>query len=484
MATEIVVDHAAENKKRVTELRALRTQYPNHFSETELLDAIGSDATTGATREAIADKIIAGSQRDQVRTAGDQVLADMSEKEKRSYSYVRILRQAINQRMGTKVFEDADAGFEVEVSEQMRKSVAGLGVKGFGTGILIPTNLPFNTGRAAQAAQENARYMTPAMQQRLQVAATGNSGAATVFTTTETTAIELLRNRARVGALGAQMLSGLSGILRMPRQTAASSSTWLAEQGNATDSGMQFDDVTLSPHRLAITGSYTIELLAQTSLAIEDMLRLDQAAVLALSIDFAWIAGSGTPPVPQGLLGMSGLASILTGSTRSAGGVITAGLGAVSPTYVDIIAFATAVAKANADVANMGWLMTPEVRGALMSTPKFPLGVAIPIYPDSATRDPSGIETGPLGYKAGITNQLPKNLSFTPAGGSLTNNLHALIFGDFSSALIADWGVKEVVVDNITQAKAGVYVVTENSLHDVNVRHLEKFVASQSVLGS
>jgi HK97 family phage major capsid protein/HK97 family phage prohead protease len=481
---EVIVDNAAQEKQRVTELRAIRTQYGAHCSEADLLDAIANGTSARDLKEKVADKIIAGAQRHNVATIGDEVVSDMSAREKREYSYVRVLRHAINQRMGSIVFKDAEAGFEKEVSDQMRSKVTELGVKGFGAGILIPTNLPFNTGRVAQATQEFQRFMPAAMQQRLQVAAAGTSGAATVFTTTETTAIELLRNRARVGALGAQMLSGLQGILRMPRQTAASTSSWLAEQGAATDSGIQFDDVTLSPHRLAITGSYTIELLAQTSLAIEDMLRMDQAIVLALSIDYAWIAGTGTASVPLGLLNQSGLAAILTGSTRSAAGVVTPGLGAVSHTYVDILAYETAIAKANADASTMGWLFTPEVRGALKSTPMFPNGVAIPIWPNSGSRDPNGLEEGPLGYKAGVTNQLPKNLSFTPSGGSLTTNLHAAVLGDFSSALIADWGVKEVVVDNITQAKSGIYIVTENSLHDTNVRHVEKFASSQCVLGS
>jgi HK97 family phage major capsid protein len=280
------------------------------------------------------------------------------------------------------------------------------------------------------------------------------------------------------------MLSGLSGLLRMPRQTAASSSSWLAENSPVSNTDMNFDDVLMSPKRLSIQGSYTIELLAQTSLAIEDMLRMDQATVLALSIDFASIAGSGTPPVPLGLLNQSGLSAILTGTTRNqTTGVVTAGLGAVAHTWNDIIAYETAIAKANADTATMGWLFTPEVRGALKATAMFPAGLANPIWPTTANRDPNGLEEGPLGYKAGVTNQLPKNLTFTPAGGSLTSNLHAAIFGDWSSMLIADWGVKEVVVDNITQAAKGVYIITENSLHDTNVRHIEKFAASQCVLG-
>lgn len=484
MPIEVAQDNAVAEKQRITELRALRTQYPKHMTEDSLLDAIASGKRAGELKETIADKIIAESQRSNVRTIGDKVMLDMSEKERDRYSVVRVLRHAINQKAPGTFNDDADAGFEMEVSDSLRTMASRLGAKGFGTGIIMPTNMPFAIGGAQRAAQAYARYLPQAMQVRLQEAGGSTTGAAAVFTTTLTTAIELLRNRARVGALGAQMLGGLDGIVRMPRQTAASSSTWLAENSPSTDSGIQFDDVVLSPNRLGITGSYTIELLAQSSLNIEDMLRMDQAVVQALSVDYAWINGSGTPPVPQGLLGMTGLASVLTGSTRAANGTFTAGLGGVSNSYVDIVSFETAIAKANADAATMGWMFTPEVRGALKTTPKFPSGIENPIWKDSVSRDPNGLEEGPLGYKAGVTNQLPKNLTFTPAGGSLISNLHAEIFGDFSSAIIADWGVKEVVVDNITQAKSGVYIITENALYDTAVRHLEKFCASQCVLGS
>ena len=64
--------------------------------------------------------------------------------------------------------------------------------------------------------------------------------------------------------------------------------------------------------------------------------------------------------------------------------------------WTDITNFESTVANANANVATMGWLVTPQVRGLLKATPMFPSGYAVPIW-NSVTRDPSGLEDGPSG---------------------------------------------------------------------------------------
>lgn len=475
--TAVVTDVAAQNKERIAALRQLRTQYPNHFSETDLLDAIANGTESRAVKDQIADKVIAAANRSNVRTAGDQVMTEMSQRERSRYSMVRVLRHAINQAKPGTFAVDAELGIERDVDQELRKRLATLGATGFGAGILMPTNLNVNVERAARAARFLGRDADAAMLTRVaqpMEAGSSSYGAATLETITESSVIELLRKRARVLQLGARLLGGLQGIVRFPRQNAASSASWLPEYSAVTATALGFDSIQVAPNRLAIQAIYTMELLAQTAVAIEDLVRADQAAVQALAIDYAFINGSGTSNTPLGLLNRSGLAAIVAGSTTRG----AQGAGNLALTWYDILNFETTIAKADADVADMGWMFTPEVRGDLKATPKTLSGsttVFLPVWPDSGRRDPNGIEEGPLGYKAGVTNQLPKNL------GAGTNN-HAAIFGDWSSALVCDWGVQEVVLDNITQAAQGAYVVTQNSLHDCNVRHLEKFAASVSIL--
>ena len=179
---------------------------------------------------------------------------------------------------------------------------------------------------------------------------------------------------------------------------------------------MTTDFVALTPKRLSIQNGYTVELLAESAVDVEGLLANDRAKVLALAIDLAAINGAGAP-APTGLLNQSGLALITsTGTTLTTGKMLG---------WTDITNFESTVADANADVATMGWLFTPQVRGLLKATPMFSSGYAMPIWPVLESRDPSGLEQGPLGYKAGVTNQIPKNY------GTGTN-LHAAVLGDLA----------------------------------------------------
>jgi HK97 family phage prohead protease len=475
-------DFAAENNARVAGLRALRTQYPANFTESNVLDAISSGTSVNEARQAVADAIIAGAQRTSVPTIGDDVTASMSTKERKSYSYVRTFRYAINQRFPGTFKEDAEAGFEREVSDQLAKEAGKRGLT-VGGGLQLATNMPFNPSRAVQLAE--AGLGTQAMQQRALTAGASTVGGAVINTVTETTPIELLRAMTVCLRLGATQLTGIKGLFRIPRQTSATTTNWLAESASGTNSDLALDDITFSPNRLNKIGSYTLELLNQEAFAVEDLLRMDQTLVEALSLDYAGLAGSGSNNVPLGLLNRSGLAAILTGSTRNQStGAVTAGLGAVPTTYVDLNNAEAAISTANADEGGMAWAFTPRVRAAMRSTAKFPSGIMDPIWPGQAVRNARGLQEGPLGYQAAISTQLPSTLSFTPAGGSLTTGLHAWVLGYWPSLMFVDWGIRELIIDNITQAASGTYRIIENSLHDNNVRHIEHFAACQCAIGS
>ena len=123
-------------------------------------------------------------------------------------------------------------------------------------------------------------------------------------------------------------------------------------------------------------------------------------------------------------------------------------------------------------------VLTPGVRAALKNTPMFPGATAFSPIWDNSSIDPLGITPGPLGYRAGVTNQLPSN-------GTLANytgpGLHTAIFGDFSKMLFCDWGVAEVIYDPYTQAASGNTVMTVRSLHDVVIRHAVAFAAATTV---
>lgn len=462
---DVNADLAVANKTRVEGLRALHLSNPTEFSAEDFTRSVVEDVPLADAKERVADKIIASRQRTNVPTLGDEVMGGMSDKEKRSYSLRNVYCAAINQRApGTFKDKAAEAGFEREVSEDLRKRASERGLTGFGAGILVP-------GATTRALAEG-------MQQRA-LAAGGNAGAAANFVTVDADPIALLRSKTVSLAMGAQMMTGLHGGVKLTRQNAAGQSNWLAEGVAVTETDPGFDAVLMNPHRLSMYNSYYLELLAQSGLAVDSILAADRLNVLARSLDFAGIAGPGTGNSPLGMMNQTGIAAILTGTTRAANGTVTAGAGGVPLTYVDVNNFEAAISTANGDIGTLGWALRPRVRAALRSTPKITGGLSDFIWPSVSPQDANGVQEGPLGYRAIASTAVPTGFTVNSV-----SNLDAVILGVWDQMLFGDWGLSEVIVDPYTGAQQGLYKVTEHGLYDTNIRHVESFAVSTSVLPS
>ena len=459
-------DLVAQQHERVASLRAIRKMNPDQYSEESLYTDMTSGRAISVITNEVADRFIASKSGSEVKTGSSDVLGRMSEREQKEYSLRNVYCAAINQRMpNTYKDKGAEAGFEREVSDSLKTSAGERGFNDFGAGIVVPTHLPYSVQRA---------------QQQRTIAAGGPVGAVSILPTVESTPIELLRSRTVCLALGARYMPGMFGNPRILRQNSAAQSNWLTEGQPSTSSDIGFDYIQMAPKRLSIQNGYFLEFLAQSPLAIEDQLRDDRNAVLARSLDTAGVVGPGTNGTPLGLLGQTGLTSILTGTTRSASGAVTAGAGGVPLSYVDCNNFEAAIATANGDIGTMGWALTPRVRAALRSTPKIPGTASGFVWPDASPVDGNGLQEGPLSYRSIAT----ANAAFTGFTANSVAGCHLGILGVWDQMLIGDWGFNEVINDNITGAPQGLFNIIEHSLHDINFRHIASFAASTSILPS
>ena len=454
---EVKSQHELEIERRdaIMALAADR-DFGKVFSYADAQKAIGEKTSVDVVKDAITRKIIAANDASKVGTLGDRTFADASRKEQQGYSLVNLLRSLVNQGRPGSIKGSFDAKFEREMSEELGKRL-----NMSTTGAFVPLSA-LTRALGTQTIGSGAG----------QLAIT--SEAAAVETLTRPEVIELLRHRPRVQALGARVLGGLQGIVRLPRQSAAGTWQWLGEGAAVTPADLAMDFVSVQPRRGSTQSAIDIELLASTSPDVEGLMRADFNKIRALAIDSAALNGPSAGPGPCGLFNTTGLTLLApTGTTLGSGGK---GL-----QYTDVIAFETAVANADADVATSGWMFTPGVRGYLKGTPKFTNTsgtlIAEPIWKEGV-KDPSGLEDGPLGYKAGVTNQLLQNLTHAGVTGSV---LHQALFGDWSQLVQADWGAVEVIYDPYTQAGNGAIVLTMRSLHDVCIRHIAAFCGSVQV---
>ena len=365
-------------------------------------------------------------------------------------------------------------GFEREVSDQIAKDLPK-GYKDHG-GIFFPVRRPAvvadrvpvsNVGlMRMRAAVDGDRNLPFATRERLmgQIhdmqaaldAGTATAGKDIVFTEAGDF-IDLLRARMKVAQLGATILTGLRGPVAFPKQNAAGTFTWVAEDpgSDVADSDMTFTQVALNPKTGQSSTAYSRQLLNEGVIDVDMLVKNDLALITALGIDLAAINGSGASNQPTGVRQTTGIGDVAIGTDGGA------------PTYVHMVDLETDVATANADIGSMAYLTTPGVRGKLKKTEEFATSNGRPVWT-------GGMEGEVNGYPAHVSTQVPSTL----AKGTGTN-LHAVYFGVWSQLMVGYWGAYELVVDPYRLKKQGVIELTSFQMAGIAVRHPAAFSAIQ-----
>lgn len=400
---------AARNEAAAAERARINciTAMGDKFNQREMARKMIEDGTSlDAARTAVLEAI--GSRQEPVSDiTGAAGFVDLSVKEQKSYSFCRALLAASGR-------DWKDAGLELEVSNEIAKRSGRGGTEGF----FLPVNLKFGVDgvRATSATAYGATI--------------GTSGAGSLIQTTLLAGsfIDVLRAKAKVISLGATMLSGLVGNIAIPRQDSQTATYWVNPEGaDLTESEAIFDQILLSPKTLGARSQYTRQLLMQATPDIEMLVRNDLTAVMALAIDAACIAGTGTNGQPLGILNTAGIGSVALGAN---GGEIN----------IDaLIALETALTTANVDENNLAYMTNAKQIGALKTLKDAEGRYLWTQYPGVfGERTPTPGEIN--GYKVARSNNVPSNL--TKGTGT---NLSAVIFGNWSELIIGEWGVLEVL---------------------------------------
>lgn len=423
-AIEVNQDNLRAERARVSEINALSARYSKQITREQAEKFINEGTTADAVRRHVLDAQIVSAKENEVRNVAG--LSGMSEKETESYSLLRALNSAC----------EGENCFELEVSQEMSKK---LGRSARRDGIFIPMNV-----RMRLSDNERTVY---GLQKRAGLDATAaTKGTETIFTE-YVSLIELLRNKMMVRALGATVLSGLSETIAFPKQSAAGTATWVADNPGAdvADSNLTFSQITMTPKLLQSSTSFSRKLLLQSSVDVEALVRNDLMAITARAIDLASINGSGAANQPKGILNQTGIGSAPTGGTAMV--------------YGTFVTMETQVAAANADIGTMAYLTTPGVRGKLKQLARLANTVALPVWNDGEVN----------GYRAEVSNQMPI-VGSAPA-------LHSCVFGVWDQLMVGEWGALEVIVDPYRLKKQGMIEVTTFDTCDVAVRHAESFSA-------
>lgn len=341
-----------------------------------------------------------------INGSGDEQLS----RELRSFSISRMIAHHCGM--------DVDAGREVELQAELAKRAGGP-AKGF----YVPTEI---------------------FEKRVITTATAGTVAPDTFRPDLFT--NALTATAVITKLGATTLSGLTGDVVIPRETDSPNVGWVAENVALPTGDATFDSLTLTPHHVGAISEMSRQMIQQSSPDIEQLLRNMLARDIALEIDRAAIAGSGTGAEPRGLINDPDVDSV--------------------PFDTDLFT-TTADMIAAADLANVsdnrGFLATNGIKATAM---KLRTADGLPI-PFSATFHDEPVQ---------FTNQAPSNL------GAGTNE-HALAYGDWADFLIGVWSQLDVLVNPYAETaySKGNVLIRAMATVDFGVRRPASFVTATGV---
>ena len=356
-----------------------------------------------------------------------------NDKQRKQYSYARAIMGSALAAEGQGTF----GGYEAEVSAEIERHLPS-NYKRQG-GIFVPISL-----RTSMDSMMQRAGLSTALDSQ-----TTNKGKESVFTEF-LEFVDLLRNMTRVVQMGARVITGLQGPATFVKQTGSGTAYWVAENSGSdvTSSNATFGTMTIAPKTLQSDTAFSRQLLVQSVVDIENIVRQDIALNHALAWDLSAIHGSGSGNEPTGLYSAAGVNSVAMGGV---------------PTYGKLVDMTTEIALDNALMGNLGWLSTAGMAGKLMQTL-----VASAAGSDMIWKG-NQIDGQVVGYKAAATNQVKSTL-----GGG--NDEHGVLFGDWSQLIIGQWLAMELVVDPFRLKKQGLIEVTSIQMVDIGCRQPQSFV--------
>jgi len=396
---EAAAEAAKTAQRNAAEIVALGAR---HNVQDMAREAISAGRSIEEFRGEVLEKI--GSQR-----ALEEKEIGMTQKEVKRFSLMRAINALANPH--DKRAQEA-ARFEFECSEAAAAQYGRTA-----QGIMLPADVLRNWKRDLNSADEASLFT--------------DDYRGTEF-------IDVLRNASSVMRAGARVMNGLSGDVKIPKKLTASAAAWIATEGGASsESEMTVGSVSMTPKTLGAFTDITRQLMIQSSMDVEALVRDDLAQALALAIDLAGLEGSGASGQPTGILNASGVTKVTTWA-------------GANPTFAEAVTLETALADNNALSGNMSYILPSAMYGALKTTEKASGTAQFVVEPGGTIN----------GYNALVSNQ-----------GTAGN----MYFGNFNELLVGFFGGLDIVVDPYTSSTSGTVRIVALQSCDVAVRHGESF---------
>ena len=364
-----------------------------------------------------ASKIEAAQQR-----LAERQLANLEKEAGRAFSFAKFIRELAEDPEGKSL-----TGIEAEVAKMGAEEYKRLGLNR--RGVVLPSAALRSSAGQNYTTNADGGYAKQEMAPRY---------------------VDGLKEKLVVAKLGATVLVGT-----VPVVSAGSvSAQWLAEGAQASVSKAAFARVTLTPHRNAVIGAFSKDLLKQTSIDVEGIIMDKILTAHAELLEAACINGSGSSNQPTGILNTDGIGSVAGGTNGAA------------ISWANVVKLETVVNSNNGNRGKLAYLTNAKVIGA-MKTVERANNTARFLLEDGKSN----------GYDVEWTNLVPSNLTKGSASGSCS----AMIFGNWEDLYIGHWGGVDIVIDPYTLAAYGDVRFVLNSWDDCAVVEPKSFAAIKDI---
>jgi HK97 family phage major capsid protein len=349
-------------------------------------------------------------------------LSNSEEKEMRSFSISKLIREQSSGKL---------TGLEKELVEESAKEARELGVSANGI---------YLSNKVLEVAHKRTMVV-------------GTAGAGGNFIPTEKIGFfDALYAQTVLPAAGATSLTGLSANADLTGFSAAVASGWAAETGTQNPADATTVARTLRPKLLYGATDISKMLLVQTNNSIENYILQSIMKSMAVAWEAAVINGDGSDK-PTGILGTANIQNVAIGTHGGA------------PSLAKILELVQKVQSANADTRNAKFLINPKTVAKLKQTSiDAGSGAMILAYNQYF----GGIQNVIDGYEALVTSNVPSDLTKGTSGAVCS----AIIYGDFSQVVTAQFGGVDLMIDSTSAAiaRTGKVAVTVNMFVDSAVK--------------
>lgn len=395
-----------ERSGLVTELDAIQaslTAEKRGFSDTERARVVEIEARLSAINGDIAALAVLEKRANGSFNYGAEG-SKSEDKEKREFSFSKLIREA-----GT----NSISGLEKELVEESAKEARAMGITP--QGIYLSNDI----------------MNVKARELRTMSAGTATSGG-NFIPLEKVGFFDALYAKTVLDQLGVTKLTGLSANVDLTGFSSAATVAWAAETADAASGDPVTAARQLRPSRLSAFSDISKQLLLQNNQSIEQEIINSFIRALSVEIERAAINGSGASNQPLGLLGTSGINSVVMGTN-----------GAV-PTLAKVLELVAAVENSNAGI-NGKFLINPKLVAKLKQT-EISSGSGAMIMSYMAYFN--GMSDQIDGKPVFNTTNVPSNLVKGTSGAVCS----AMIYGDFENLVIGQFGGVELVVDPYSQA--------------------------------